>query len=100
MYYKYRMGHHLGYDNVRGHFAIKTFGKQMCGTCLKQYIHQLNLKKGTCELCQTKNTKVIGYHFNEGVMVIYFLWHWWNGRYFCLPCVDDLLDTGQVKNEY
>ena len=90
----------MGYADTQSDFAINAFGKQLCRACLKQYIHQLDLKKGTCELCQTKDTKVIGYHFSKKVMTITFLWHWWNGRDFCLTCVDDLLDTGKVRNVY
>jgi hypothetical protein len=100
VYYRYRTGYHLGYPNTLSDFAINTSGKQLCASCLKQYIHQLKLKKGTCELCQTKNTKVIGYHFSKEELTIMFLWHWWNGRDFCLTCVDDLLDSGKVRNAY
>ena len=99
VYYKYRTGYHMGYANIQSDFGINTFGKRLCTSCLKQYIHQLDLKKGTCELCQTKDTKVIGYSFSKE-MTITFLWHWWNGRDFCLPCVDDLLDNGKVRNAY
>jgi hypothetical protein len=99
VYYKYRKGYHLGYANSLSDFAINAT-KPLCRVCLKQYIHQLKLKKGTCDLCQTKNTKVIGYHFSKEAATIMFLWHWWNGKDFCLTCVDDLLDTGNTRNTY
>ena len=98
VYYKRRTGYHLGNTNSLSDFAINT-SKPLCKVCLKQYIHQLKLKKGNCELCQTKNTKVIGYHSSKE-MTITFLWHWWNGKDFCLTCVDDLLDTGKVRNDH
>jgi hypothetical protein len=100
VYYKYRTGHHMGYDNVQSEFAVSTHGTKFCASCLKQYIHQLDLSKGTCELCRAKNVGVFDYHNNKKGTIITFLWHWWNGRNYCLTCVDDLLDTGKVKNAY
>jgi hypothetical protein len=99
IYFKYRTGHHMGYDNIQSEFAVNAHWKKLCAPCLKQYIHKLNLPKSTCDLCQTKNVPTIDYHHSKG-MVITFLWHWWNGRNYCLTCVDDLLDTGKVKNAY
>jgi hypothetical protein len=98
-YYKYRTGYHLGAEAYTD-FGVRCYGKQHCASCLKNYIHQLNLPTGRCDLCREQNTKVMSYHYNKEVMTITFLWHWWNGRDFCLPCVDDLLDTGKVKNDY
>jgi hypothetical protein len=94
-YYTYRAGNHMG-SISHGQFAINCFGTQFCAGCLKEYIHQLDLPTENCDLCDNKNTKVIGYHYNKGV-IITFLWHWWNGRNYCLTCVDDLLDNAKTK---
>jgi hypothetical protein len=69
VYYKYRTGNHMGHNNVYSDFAIRA-SAQFCRLCLKNYIHGLDLKKGICELCQTKNTKVIGYHFNKDYLFV------------------------------
>lgn len=100
VYYKYRTGNHMGYAGTQSDFAVQAFGTKICAPCLKKYIHQLDLPISTCGMCGTKNTKVIGHHWNKNILTISFLWHWWNGRDFCLTCVDDLLDTGKVRNVY
>jgi hypothetical protein len=105
VYYKYRTGNHMGYTNVYSDFAVNSFGTKFCAPCLKNYIHQLNLPTGNCDLCDNKNTKVAEYQFNrdkdtDKPTVITFLWHWWNGRKYCLTCVDDLLDNAKVRNAY
>lgn len=89
----------MGYDNTYAMFAVDPHDKK-CASCLKQYIHDLSLPIGTCEMCLQTNTKVIEYHYDIKGKTITFLWHWWNGKKFCLTCVDDLLDTGNVKNEF
>jgi hypothetical protein len=92
----------MGYDNVQGEFAVNTSGEQLCAPCLKQYIHQLDLPMGNCELCDNRNVNIIDFHWSNWnrKITIMFLWHWWNGRNYCLTCVDDLLDTGKVRNTY
>jgi hypothetical protein len=91
----------MGCHDVHSEFAVYATDTK-CATCLKQYIHQMDLDIGigTCDLCNRKNTKVVGYHNNLKGTIITFLWQFWNGRSYCLPCVDDLLDTGNVKNRY
>ena len=86
----------MGYQNARSDFAVS--GGKICAPCLKQYIHQLDLPIGKCGLCQTKDVKVIDYHNDLKGIIITFLWHWWNNENYCLTCVDDLLDTGKVRN--
>lgn len=101
LYYKHRAGNHMGVDTAYSEFAVYATDNK-CAACLKQYIHQMDLDIGigACDLCNRKNTKVVGYHNNLKGIIITFLWQFWNGRSYCLPCVDDLLDTGNVKDRY
>ena len=100
-YVKKKTGTHpLGYRDVCSNFVIRS-SKSWCRNCIKEYIHQLDLPIRHCTLCEKPNAAVIGHHYNRDTNhIITFCWHWWNGSYFCLDCVDDLLDTGTFTKEY
>jgi hypothetical protein len=80
-------------------FAMQS-GVSWCQDCMKKYVHSLEKKKGTCDICMTKDVDVMGYHFSkENNIVITFLWNHWNGHEFCMKCIDGILDKGTKQTD-
>lgn len=98
-YYGHRVsGKYYGYD-TRQMFAMQS-GVSWCQDCMKKYVHSLEKKKGTCDICMTKDVDVMGYHFSkENNIVITFLWNHWNGHEFCMKCIDGILDKGTKQTD-
>jgi len=91
-------GNYYGYQSHQK-FAMRS-GVSWCQGCMKKYVHSLEKKTGKCDICCTKDVEVMGYHHDsKNKIIITFLWNYWNGREFCVKCIDGILDNGVKQTD-